>query len=411
MNRPRWIAMSLPALVMVLLSGCHGVRKAAEFGRAEPVRAVWVTRWDYKTPQDVAAVLENCKRAGFNTILWQARGAGTALYRSRIEPWSPEFEGKDPGFDPLALACSEAHKRGLTLHAWVNVMPAWHGNKLPTDRRQLLNAHPDWFLRDAQNRPQPMGWYLSLNPCYPEVRDYLVGVCHEIVARYPVDGLHLDYIRFPNDYHKGYDAMGGVPDYPRDSRTLAMFRRATGKSPDDDAIAWRNWRATQVNVLMKRLRDMVDRTKRGVALTAAVGADPDRAFNGHYQDARKWITQGWVDGVFTMNYASAMGEFEGRFAKWQPWMAQRPVATGIMFDQRDPLLVQGQVTSAVRHGTHFAAFAYNSMFERRDASGRPAMDAQSPSRQQIRQGVLPLVQNLAAAEKKSPQASALAGSR
>lgn len=388
------------------LAGCHGGKRGAGFGSVEPVRAVWVTRWDYKTPQDVAAVMENCRLAGFNTVLWQVRGAGTALYRSRIEPWAPEFEGKDPGFDPLMIACKEAHKRGMTLHAWMNVMPAWHGKTPPTDRRQLYHSKPQWFLTDAQGRRQPFGWYMSLNPCLPEVRQYLVSVCYEIITRYPVDGLHLDYIRIPNDYHDGYAALGSVPDYPRDAQTLSMFRRATGKTPEQDPTTWRNWRASQVNLLVKQIAEMMNRARPNTALTAAVGADPDHAFNAHYQDARRWIAQGWVDGVFTMNYSGTLAEFDRRADKWTPWAGKAVVAQGVMFDKRSAGVVGAQVQSSVRRGGHFAAFAYNSLFERRGEGGRLLTDAQSASRDELRRQVLPAIRAL---PSSAPRAAALSG--
>jgi len=183
--------------VSILLSGCRTGSRGPWDGRRVrgPVRAIWVTRWDYKSPRDIAAIMENSRRAGFNTVLFQVRGDGTALYPSKLEPWSPEFDWRDPGFDPPAVACREAHRRGLSLHAWVNVMPGWFGKEAPRHTRQLYNARPEWFWYDASGRRQPLGWYCSLNPCYPEVRRYLTDVVEEIASRYPVDGLHLDYIR------------------------------------------------------------------------------------------------------------------------------------------------------------------------------------------------------------------------
>ena len=196
-------------ILLLVSSGCHGRRSGLARGYgSEPIRAIWVTRWDYKTPGDIARVMDNCKVAGFNTVLFQVRGNGTAFYRSRIEPWADELGGRDPGFDPLAIAIEEAHRRGLSLHAWVNVIPGWRGDTPPTNPRQRYNAHADWFWRDAAGRRQPLGWYVSLNPCYPKVRRYLTAVMQEIVANYPVDGLHLDYIRFPNEWNDSYPRGG-----------------------------------------------------------------------------------------------------------------------------------------------------------------------------------------------------------
>jgi uncharacterized lipoprotein YddW (UPF0748 family) len=360
----------------------------------QPIKAVWVTRWDYKNPADIARVMENCKTAGFNTVLFQVRGNGTVAYRSRIEPWADEFEGRDPGFDPLKVACKEAHGRGMELHAWANVMPGWRGDKPPANPRQLYNAHPDWFWRDESGRRQPLGWYVSVNPVYPEVRQYLVSVMREIVANYDVDGLHLDYIRFPNEWVDAYGSGGHVPDYPRDPKTLAMFRRATGKTPDAAPGQWDSFRTGAVTQLVHDIKDMMKKTNKRAVLSAAVGATPDEAKRRHFQDARTWIDLGFVDAVYPMNYESDMGAYSRRLGLWRGTKRQVPVVTGIMFDKRDAHTVGAQVHQAVQTGGHFAAFAYNSMFERTDGRGQPVRDDGSGSRAAIRQAVVPQIRRM-----------------
>jgi uncharacterized lipoprotein YddW (UPF0748 family) len=382
-----------------------------------------VTRWDYKSPADIAHVMRNCRAAGFNTVLFQVRGAGTVFYRSRIEPWADELGGRDPGFEPLAVACEEAHRRGLSLHAWVNVMPGWRGDKPPTNPRQLYLAHPDWFWRDAAGRRQPLGWYNSVNPCYPEVRKYLVAVLREVVENYPVDGLHLDYIRFPNEWNRSYPPGGRVPDYPRDPRTLALFQRATGCAPDASPRRWDEWRTEQVTRLVRDIRAMMRRVNPRVCLSAAVGASPDKAKRHHFQDSRHWVAKGLLDAVYPMNYAKDMRTFSTRLAEWSGWVARSnllgraphthhdqavldratrsghgrrvpiPVVIGVMFDGRDASTVLTQVDRARRSGTHFAAFAYNSLFERLDQSSRPIRDQAGSARAELRKRVIPYLRS------------------
>jgi len=86
------------------------------------VRATWVTRWDYKKPEDIEKIVKNVRDYHFNLLLFQVRGNATAFYPSKIEPWAweltggdPSTLGKDPGWNPLAVACSEAHARGVEL--------------------------------------------------------------------------------------------------------------------------------------------------------------------------------------------------------------------------------------------------------------------------------------------------------
>jgi len=387
-----FLAPFLCALTM-MSSGCAPRRDG--LGTPPPrdtsIRAIWVTRWDFKSPSDIARIMDNCRAAGFNTVLFQVRGAGTVFYRSRIEPWADELGGRYPGFDPLAVACKEAHRRGMALHAWVNVTPGYRGKEPPANRNQLYHRHRDWFLMDAQGQRQPLGWYQSLNPCYPEVRRYLVAVMREIVERYPIDGLHMDYIRFVNEHSPAYAPGARVPDYPRDGRTLALFRQATGSTPDRAPRLWNEWRTEQVTRLVRDIRATVRQVKPRVKLTAAVGASPQRAKRAHFQDTPAWIAEGLVDAVFPMNYASSIEEFNRRQAWWSVARLPVPVVTGIMFDKRSPGLVSQQIAQTTRTGGHFAAFAYNSLFERLEASGRPARDKQSAGRSDLRRVIIPQI--------------------
>lgn len=379
---------------MLLLAGCQpGMRRGA--APKDGIRAIWVTRWDYKTASDIRRVMNNCRAAGFNTILFQVRGNGTAMYRSKLEPWSDELGGRDPGFDPLKVACREAHRRGMSLHAWVNVVPGWRGKHPPANRKQLYWSHPDWFWRDAGGRRQPLGWYNSLNPCYPEVRRYLVAVMQEIVGKYPVDGLHMDYIRFPNDWHDSYLPAGRVPDYPRDRRTLALFKRATGHTPASNRRAWDGWRTEQITQLVRDIRTMMRRTKPAVVLSAAVGASPEEAKRKHFQDARGWIAQGLLDVVYPMNYSSDRRTFVHGLRAWSTTAGGIPVVIGVMFDQRSADTVVSQVNSARRHSRHFAAFAYNSLFERRVRQVSHTSEKERGTRTALRKKVVPFLKRLA----------------
>ena len=388
----RW---AFVAASLLILPGCQGMRwgLGGAYGK-KPVKAIWVTRWDYKSAADNARVIDNCKSAGFNTVLFQVRGNGTAAYRSRIEPWAEEFGGRDPGFDPLGVACKEAHRRGMQLHAWVNMIPGWRGDKPPSDPRQLYNAHREWFWRDASGRYQPLGWYVSVNPAYPEVRRYLVDVVHEVVSKYPIDGVHMDYIRFPNEWNESYPKGASVPDFPRDPRTLAMFKRVTGKSPEQAPAQWDGFRTATVTQVMRDVRKMMLKTKPRAALTTAVGASPEDARRKHFQDARQWIKEGLVDAVFPMNYAKDLGSYGQRLAEWTAMKPHVPVITGIMFDKRDGSTVRAQVGTARKAAGHFSAFAYNSLFERYDRQGRPAQDGQSPSRAALRRELIPYLRGI-----------------
>jgi uncharacterized lipoprotein YddW (UPF0748 family) len=315
------------AVIAALLTGATG----CQFGGPlpEPARAVWVSRVTYESPDDVRRVVRNCRDAGFNTVLFQVRGNATAYYDSPYEPWAEAYDFQSPGFDPLAVAIDEARARGVDLHAWVNVMPAWRGEDPPSDPTQLYNARPEWFWYDQYgNRQKLSSFYVSLNPCLPEVREYLVAVFRDVVTRYDVDGLHLDYIRFPNE--PPATPRDTDIDYPRDARTVALFKADTGKTPDGDPEAWDDWRAAQLTELVAMIRAAVTEADPDAALTAAVSSVPGRGARYH-QDSAAWLERNLVDALILMNYTDDPEVFAERNANWLGIDTAARVIPGLWF--------------------------------------------------------------------------------
>lgn len=324
-----------------------------------PPKAIWVVRAAHRSPQDIITIMERACQAGFNTVLFQVRGEGTVYYPSRIEPWAPEYGRSGPNFDPLAVACREAHRRGMALHAWVNVVPAWRGATPPSNPRHLYNAKPEWFWYDQKGRRQPLGrFYMSLNPCLPEVRKYLVDLMREIVSRYPVDGLHLDYIRMPMD-----EVPRGT-DYPCDKRTLWIYKRDTGKTPQQDAASWNRWRTAQITQLVRDMRAMQRRTRPDILLTSACGADLQEYRRRYFQDGAAWLRGGLIDAVFIMNYATRTATFRSRQDAWMKATGSRMVVPGIgeYLHKSDSLTIE-QVKLARRYNRGVAIFSYQSLFD------------------------------------------------
>jgi uncharacterized lipoprotein YddW (UPF0748 family) len=375
----------------------------------QPMRAIWVTRFDYTTADEVTRIVEDCADAGFNVLLFQVRGNGTAFYDSHLEPWADELGGGDPGFDPLALAIDEAHARGVELHAYVNVMPAWCGPEPPTNPEQLYNKHPYWFWYDAEGRRQPLvhevgdqrrAWYVSVNPCLPEVREYLVDVFEDLVSRYDVDGLHLDYIRFPNEPVVPDEQ---IPDYPRDERTLALYWEATGLTPDEDPEAWIQWRTDCVTQLVGQIHNMVRQTRPRAVISAAVGSVRELALH-HFQDARQWMEDGIIDVAFLMDYTDSPEEFAGRIDPWLEVESEAVVVPGLWFGRhRDKSVeeattaVKEQIEIAVEKTGDFCIFAYASLFDSADDRELARQSGRQRSVRQVRrETLLPFLRALAA---------------
>ncbi len=173
------------------------------------VRAVWLTTiggidWPHSYAQSVQSVerqkkelrdiLDRLRKAHVNTVLLQTRVRGTMIYPSEYEPWDgclSGFPGKGPGYDALQFAVDECHRRGMEIHAWVVTIPVGKWNALGC--KKLRTRYPGLIRKIG-----PDGY---MNPEDGRTGDYLAKVCREIAGRYDVDGIHLDYIRYPETWN------------------------------------------------------------------------------------------------------------------------------------------------------------------------------------------------------------------
>lgn len=323
-----------------------------------PLRSAWVARFHYRTPQEIANLMDSCRALGFNTVLWQVRGQGTVAYPSRFEPWSEVYQHQDPGFDPLAIAVAEAHSRGLRIEAWINVMPGWKGPRPPPSPTQLWNAHPDWFLIDAQGERQPLGeFYVIVNPALPDVRRHIVNVAEEIVAKYKVDGLHLDYVRYAWDTDPAARKR-----YMRDPRTLEIYRRETGLTPDADERKWDDWRANQITRLVREIRLMMDRRRPQATLSAAVWRNPRMGLSSYLQNAAAWLRAGLLDVAYPMAYTKSLQQFESDITLYHQAAPGKRVAPGIgAYLLQEPQLLAEQLRACQAWGGDFAIYSVESL--------------------------------------------------
>jgi uncharacterized lipoprotein YddW (UPF0748 family) len=333
---------------------------AASRAAPDEVRAIWITRWDYRSEEDVRRAVRWSSLLGLNRVFFQVRGRADAFYRSSIEPWGEELGGHDPGFDPLAVAIDEARKVGIELDAWINVLPAWKGARAPASAAHVLHTHPDWFLVDRQGRRHVLNPsdYTILNPCLPEVRAYIVGIVKDIASRYAIDGIQLDYIRFV-----GRDADHQL-DFPYDPRTLRLFRRYANTSPFDDPAAWDRWRALSVDTLVYRISEAVRTTRPGARVTVAAIQDYERARRDLFQDVVKWQANGWIDEVYPMTYHRDDAAFRLYAGKAIGAGAPGKVIPGIgvhLLDSVQALARQIEWTRSSRSGG-YCLFAYSNFF-------------------------------------------------
>ena len=242
--------------------------------------------------KELLNLLDFLQDAGINAVMFQIRPAADAFYAKSREPWSKWLTGKqgqapNPPYDPLEFAISEAHKRGMELHAWFNPYRATNDNKYSTlSPTHITNIKPEWFFT--------YGGKKQFDPGIPEVRDYIVKVFLDVVDNYDIDGVHMD------DYFYPYEIAG------QHINDAATFKAYSGKFTDID-----DWRRHNVDTLIEMLSDSIHkhkaRVKFGVSpfgIWANQSQDPDgsetrggSSYYDTYADSRKWMKEGWLDYI------------------------------------------------------------------------------------------------------------------
>ncbi len=278
-------------------------------GETAEIRALWVVKDALYSPASVLQMIEVAQENEFNLILVQVRSRGDAYYRSELVPLAEAIQqSQNPEFDPLQLTVEQGHRAGLQVHVWVNTLILWSSSSPPVDPTHIFHLHPEWFACSDGSRTNSEGIYLS--PELPQVKGHLLSVIEEIVENYPIDGLHLDYVRYPNNSYD-YNLMARTRFMQRyaidplglaqGSERLADLFGAVGiDNLSEKRLAWR---AEQVTDLVGAIHDLISSENPGVALSAAVKPDMHEAYRNYGQDWTEWANRGLVDFVIPMAYS------------------------------------------------------------------------------------------------------------
>ncbi len=365
----------------------------AASGAAE-IRALWVVRTTLTSPDAVEAMVATARDAGFNTLLVQVRGRADAYYRGAREPRPTSLVGQ-PDFDPLALVIERAHAAGLTVHAWINVNLVAGVGELPAARDHVVYRHPEWLMvpralaatlatldprgpeylgrlsRYARSHSETIeGLYLS--PIDPASIAYTAGVVRDIVDRYDVDGVHLDYLRYPNadfDYSPG--ALSAFRSDVADELDADSRNRYDAQLADDPIVytrafpeRWRTFRMTRLTELLLRVKATVKTARPSLLLSAAVAPDPDEAAAERLQDWRGWLDRDLIDVLCPMAYTTDSAEFAAQVDRARVAAGSHPLWAGIGAYRLSSAQVVGRVAAARKLGVGgIALFSYDSLTE------------------------------------------------
>ena len=293
---------------MILCLACITISDGVHASPKHEVRAVWLATiggidWPHSSNaamqgEELRQMLDKLRHAGINTVLFQARIRATTAYRSTMEPWDvclTGTPGQSPGYDPLQLCVEMCHERGMECHAWVVTLPVgkWNG----AGCQQLRRKYPKLIKRiGEEGYMDPEQW---------QTADYLAQVCREIVRGYDVDGIHLDYIRYPETWKMKVSRQQGRENITGIVREIS--RAVRSEKP---------WVKMSCSPIGKY--DDLRRYRSGGwnARTAVC------------QDAQEWLRLGLMDQLYPMMYFKD-NNFYPFAIDWQENAHGRTVAGGL----------------------------------------------------------------------------------
>lgn len=304
---------------------------------AQPeIRAIWLDRGTIvkaRNEQGLAQVFDRLSQAGINTVFFETVNAGYTVYPSKV---APQQNPLTRNWDPLKSAVKLAHDRGMELHAWVWVFAAGnqrHNQILNVDPNYpgpVLAAHPDWAGYDRRGKMIPQGQNKPFfDPANPQLRQYLLNQYEEIVTRYNVDGLHLDYIRYPFQDHQRDRSYG----YGKAAR--ALFKERYGVDPlkisPRQRNIWEKWtafRTQQIDSFVAQVSQKMRQKKPDLIMSVAVFPLPEQErIQKLQQHWEVWANRGDIDLIVPMTYALDTQTFS-RLA--QPWIVSRKLGSALL---------------------------------------------------------------------------------
>lgn len=275
----------------------------------DEVRACWVSsvgNLDFPSAQglsvsalkaEIREIVDNCADMGLNTIFFQARPMGDALYPSEIFPWSVYLTGTQgvapaDSFDPLSYFVETAHKAGIELHAWLNPYRIGTGSRV----WENLAAENPAALHPEYTVTCDSGVYY--NPGLPEARALILSGIEELVRGYEIDGIHFDDYFYPYNM-SGFDDSAAYKKYGG-GLSLADFRRQSVDRLIQDA-----------GTLIKTLDPDVQFGVSPFGIWANQSVDPAgsatsgmSSYTAIYSDSKKWVEEGWLDYICPQIYWS-----------------------------------------------------------------------------------------------------------
>ncbi|HCL00181.1 MAG TPA: hypothetical protein DHW42_08790 [Candidatus Marinimicrobia bacterium] len=344
--------------------------------------SMWIVRDQMTNRESIDKFIEFADRNGFTDLFVQVRGRGDAFYKSSIVCLASAVQ--DQNFDPLKYTLEKAHPKNIKVHAWLNMYLLWTSGECPSDNNHLVNQHSEWFAVDADDAKdverkindfkKNNTTEIYLSPLVPDVNKYLVGIVKELVELYHVDGIHLDYIRYPNrsyDYNevgrKRFIEIYGVDPILLSASNGSYFSRVAVETIENMIEKWSNFRRDAITELVVGIRSVIITTRKPILLSAAVKPDPFNARHLFYQDWENWLKKDYLDFAVPMNYTKNAEQFEQALSKIDPLISKEKIWMGIGAFNQDRYDALTKIMISFDSGySNLALFSYKTFINQPD---------------------------------------------
>lgn len=267
------------------------------------LKGTWI-RPNSKNIQDIQKTLDKIKDTGINNVFLETYFHGRTIFPSRtmaqygFEEQNPDFEN----VDILSVWIKEAHRRGIKVHVWFESF--YVGNKPPQNNpKSILAIKPEWMNRTKQkadydgyvSHPQEHNGYF-LDPANPEVIEFLLKLISEIATRYAIDGVNIDYVRYPNISKENYNNQWGYTKYARDE-----FFQIYAYDPIEiqpKTSLWENWCQYRRDKITNYIQSVYNLLKyRNIMLSAVIFPDYKVSMQTKFQDWAFWTDRGYLNAI------------------------------------------------------------------------------------------------------------------
>jgi uncharacterized lipoprotein YddW (UPF0748 family) len=375
MRRKLATALALGGLLAATLGATTSA--TADEEQPEQWRSYWVDAFNegIYTPEQADQLVEDALKINANALIVQTVRRYDCFCNDAQYPRTDA--GIDPApYDPLATIIDKAHAAGLEVHAWVNVNTLWNSSTAPTSPDHVFNQHgpnaegTDRWLNKKADGTEFIGANAYIDPGHPDAVNYIVSGIQSIVENYDVDGINLDYVRYP-DFNSSVEHS----DWGYNDVSVARFQEATGTTevPEASDPAWNDWRRDQVTNLVRKIylgmfevdpqaRLSMDAITYGFGPQSVGGWEGTRTYAEVLQDWRGWLEEGIMDTAVTMNYKRDWSPPQDQmFDEWSEFLADnqadRQAVNGpaLYLNDIDSALAQAEQASSPSEAGNTAA--------------------------------------------------------